>query len=540
MAGMHDPMMPSIPRHGRLYYGVWIATPLLLLLAALMIGLYIMHRRNDLAILATTERYKVALYKTQMERDIQNAVENTLFLTRLDTMQQAQSLDEVVESRITRDFFAFMQTRPLYTQIRLLTPEGKERIRIRVSPENKPIITRFADLQDARGHLYFEKAKELPPGEVFISPLDLNREKDEIVTPHEPVLRFSTPVITRSGRRLGYLIVNLDGSRFLDPEPIRSTIFSHFSLINILGQHLPTARVPVFTKDEPELVRDPKANAELWRLMKQHDAYQYYERGLITFTSVYPEQKRTRHQTLKDIDINASDEPYRWILISHIPNIHKIYPFSDFTLTLFAVSGGLACLILTGAWLAAGMILRRMELQEALQEAALQDALTGLCNRRFGILLLEQALSNALRHGHDLTLCVIDVNFLKQTNDTYGHTAGDELLQKIAILLKEGLREVDIVARYGGDEFFVTFPETDLAHATNALSRIRERAHTQFGALFPPHGIDFAFGGTSLYETTSSTPPTIEALFEQADIAMYAHKRMIKEGLRATSTASST
>ncbi len=95
----------------------------------------------------------------------------------------------------------------------------------------------------------------------------------------------------------------------------------------------------------------------------------------------------------------------------------------------------------------------------SLEEQALTDSLTGLYNRRHLEQRLRQEVAKALRYGQDLTVLMVDIDDFKRFNDTFGHPQGDVLLQQVAAILStETRREVDVVARYGGDEFVVVMP----------------------------------------------------------------------------------
>jgi diguanylate cyclase (GGDEF)-like protein len=106
-----------------------------------------------------------------------------------------------------------------------------------------------------------------------------------------------------------------------------------------------------------------------------------------------------------------------------------------------------------------------------LQELTITDALTGLCNRRGFDKELQQGLEGATRYDLDFALLMIDVDHFKGFNDTFGHGEGDEVLKRVARLLMEGSRSTDIVCRYGGEEFGVLLPNTDL----NAALLLGER-----------------------------------------------------------------
>ncbi|RLC72077.1 MAG: hypothetical protein DRI26_03750 [Chloroflexi bacterium] len=111
-------------------------------------------------------------------------------------------------------------------------------------------------------------------------------------------------------------------------------------------------------------------------------------------------------------------------------------------------------------------------LHQQAKTAAIYDSLTGVHNHRYFYERLEQELTRSRRHGHPLSVAIIDVDNLKQINDLYGHLAGDKALRKMGQILKENVRASDIVARYGGDEFAIIMPETEKEDAEKVMARL--------------------------------------------------------------------
>ena len=109
-----------------------------------------------------------------------------------------------------------------------------------------------------------------------------------------------------------------------------------------------------------------------------------------------------------------------------------------------------------------------------LYEAAIHDEKTGLYNNKFFDTMLDIEFEKAKRGRQRLCLFVIDIDFFKKINDAYGHLMADKLLKKLAEILQRSLRKSDIIARFGGEEFFIIFPETSIEKAKFLTSRLRE------------------------------------------------------------------
>ncbi|WP_252107099.1 MULTISPECIES: GGDEF domain-containing protein [unclassified Halomonas] len=168
-------------------------------------------------------------------------------------------------------------------------------------------------------------------------------------------------------------------------------------------------------------------------------------------------------------------------------------------------------------------------LQLELTRLAERDALTGLYNRGFFDSALHACIANKERlSGADFAVIVMDIDRLKESNDRYGHEAGDELITCVAQHLQACTRESDILARYGGDEFIFLLPATSLDAAQTLLKRIRSHLAEQQCVLNLPTGpLSFAIE-LSLGCACSSEAPSQEVL-ALADERMYADKRANRE-----------
>ncbi len=188
---------------------------------------------------------------------------------------------------------------------------------------------------------------------------------------------------------------------------------------------------------------------------------------------------------------------------------------------------------------------RTGELEAALQEAeqlkrryqhlSIIDELTGIHNRRFFFPEAHAALSTAVRHRHNFSIMMIDLDRFKQINDLYGHSMGDKVLQIAAALLKGQTREGDIIARFGGEEFILALPYTDLEGARQLADRILVSLRSlSLNAADQAVRVTTSIGLASLTGTESpDRPDLLEALLRQADQALYFSKQQGRDQYRA-------
>ncbi len=148
-------------------------------------------------------------------------------------------------------------------------------------------------------------------------------------------------------------------------------------------------------------------------------------------------------------------------------SIYAPYPYGEFD---WSAQVSRLILMLTASALSFALVVR----SQRLLQLATSDALTGLFNRGYVDDRFALELSRARRYGNPLTLAVIDADRFKSLNDTHGHPAGDVVLRKIGETLRESFRQSDTVGRYGGEEFVVILPETDIEVAARKLEALRE------------------------------------------------------------------
>jgi two-component system cell cycle response regulator len=157
-------------------------------------------------------------------------------------------------------------------------------------------------------------------------------------------------------------------------------------------------------------------------------------------------------------------------------------------------------------------------------EMAITDGLTGLFNRRYMEMHLATLVEQAASRGKPIAVMVLDIDYFKAINDGHGHDAGDDVLREFSLRIRKSIRNIDLACRYGGEEFVLVMPETDMAVATMVAERLRRRIATE------PFVIQQGVGSLTVTISigiAALTAPTDTAavILKRADEALYRAKR---------------
>jgi diguanylate cyclase (GGDEF)-like protein len=163
-------------------------------------------------------------------------------------------------------------------------------------------------------------------------------------------------------------------------------------------------------------------------------------------------------------------------------------------------------------------------LYEQVRHLSLHDALTGLANRNQLRIRLDEEISRSRRHLEPIAVAMVDVDHFKRINDTHGHIIGDVMLNELAGLLREEMRKHDVVARFGGEEFVVIMPDTNMVQAHIAMERVRKRVQDhEFARDNRPQAVFITVSaGMAIGNSEISKDATY--LLETADKALYQAK----------------
>jgi len=194
-----------------------------------------------------------------------------------------------------------------------------------------------------------------------------------------------------------------------------------------------------------------------------------------------------------------------------------LFPSPVTTLTFMAagISTLLVCLGL--------IVMTKERADERNRTLAMRDEVTGLMNRRMLLASLAQQLSAAKRHGQPLSVQLLDIDFFKRVNDTYGHLSGDKVLKAIAGVLEQRGREQDCVGRFGGEEFLIILPNTEAEGALTMAEALRSavEGHSFEAVSGEPIAITVSIGLCALSQLPD---PHCDDLIGAADKALYRAK----------------
>ena len=172
------------------------------------------------------------------------------------------------------------------------------------------------------------------------------------------------------------------------------------------------------------------------------------------------------------------------------------------------------------------------EMKEEVERLSYTDELTGICNRRFFIQLLTLEVERQKRYPYPVSLLMIDIDYFKHYNDTNGHLDGDQILKAIAILIERGVRQTDIVARFGGEEFAAILINASPKDAMDIAERVRKNvAETPFpNGRAQPNGRLTVSIGVATFSPSFTTP---DDFIREADNALYRAKRAGRDRVEA-------
>lgn len=365
------------------------------LFTGLVEGALLLYAGPQLDALKSREVAKLEIARSTLLHHVEAARSDLMTLTRAPSLQAlVEHRDAPGEARVAGLFVALAGEKRFYDQIRYLDEHGMERVRVDLR-NGVPVSVPDAELQDKSGRYFFKDTIALRPGEIYLSPLDLNIERGRIEEPYKPMLRIGTPVFDSAGQCRGIVILNLYGSVLLDRFRQIMGRESPAQLLNRDGDWL-VAPDParewgfMFGRDDSLARRDPA----LWQALNAGARGHWVDSaGLHTYTTVYPLQRGQQSASGSALPAGSSAQPlhgeaYYWKLVSSVPA--AALPSTSLLREprmLVIYGGGLLLLLALCAFLARGVAMRSSLRSELLRSALRHKEITD--NLGEGLVVLD-------------------------------------------------------------------------------------------------------------------------------------------------------
>ena len=515
--------IPAAARTGWGTGGYFLALflPIALLLGAIVGGIYHTEVRSRSAGARLQASHDVDTSREAIVRELHTVAADTIFLANQSALRNLLANGRAAaQSELERDYRVFCQTKPIYYQIRFLNTTGEEIVRVHRT-DGQLDNALWDTLRNQSLENEFRQGIALARGQVLVTQLKVSQHSHETI---RSIMSFGTPVFDAEDKKCGVLLLDFLANTLI--QKVRDQMLLDQNGYWIHGGR-PEDRwgfmVPGSAKFSD---RWPAA----WALIQARDNGQetLAEEGLFTYHTIYPmrEVRLSLSGAAHTVD-EGKKNPFCWKIVRHVSPQQLSASLSGLRAGLGWFYAVLVAIVGIAAMPYARLMARKQEVQEKLREYAITDSLTRIYNRGFGMEMLGRLINECRRLKTQLCVIMIDVNNLKKVNDHFGHKAGDALLTLVAVALRDSLREVDVVSRFGGDEFLVVLPFTPLENAEAILARVQQHITEMDTSQFDPYEVGFSFGGA---EYDPEQNPSIRQLMDTADAKMYENKRKHKVG----------
>lgn len=441
----------------------------------------------------------------------------------------------VASQDITEEWKIYVEYKGIYDQLRFIDFNGDEKIRINHSENGAYIVDQTA-LQNKKNRYYFIDTAKLDQGQILISRLDLNIENDAVEIPIKPMIRLSTPIFNEDNQFLGIIILNYLADNYLDEfRTISEYSEGEIYLLNPDGYWISSDKPEqnwAFMYDENADISFKQTFPIEWEEMQGPDHSFITKNGFFAYKTIDLKTLLDNEQQINGDNLIFDEGTYK--VVSYISNkssageyfkidlIDKIKRTFLSNLPFFSLIFIISIL--------GGFLLATLRQSYAKTKFFSEyDVFTNTFNRRAGLDLLNKLLPADNRRKSKISLCFIDINGLKEVNDTLGHDAGDELILTMVNVIKQVIRETDFIIRMGGDEFIIVFVNISIEEAERAWERILGIFDQINNTKSKPYIVSASHG---IIEYDSIVEGDIDELIKRADIKMYAEKGDLKKKIK--------
>lgn len=475
----------------------------------------------------------VELESDLLAKEFDSIISDIMFLTEnyKDRIIQDADIEQVAN-----EWKSFSDNMKSFDQIRFIDINGNEVIRVNYS-DNGSYIVEESQLQNKKDRYYFYESANLKEGQLYISKIDLNIENGMIEQPIKPMIRFCMPIFDDYSQMKGVIVLNYLADRIIENfDNIATHSSAQMSLLNsdsfwISGSDKSLEWAFMYD-DKTELTFKNTFPAE-WEKISESIGFILTENGLFTYTDVILKDKLQNNKALIE-ENNLVLGDGNWKIVSYLDTESE----SGYILTanilskinkIFNNNVPIFILLVVISVILSVLISLSRQTSERIKVYSEFDALTNTYNRRAGFNLLKKSMPPENKRKNNTTINYIDIDGLKQVNDSMGHRIGDELIVTIVETISRHLRKTDFIIRLGGDEFLIVFNQANLAEAEAVWKRILAAFDKINEKENRPYLISISHG---MVEPDSCTEKNIEEIIKLADTRMYMEKRKLKKGLK--------
>lgn len=448
--------------------------------------------------------------------------------------------DELLDSdnyaALAVNWTEFATQKRVYDQIRFIDASGDEKIRI-----NHGGVVAYTvyedDLQNKKDEDYFTEAIKLKAGSVYVSSFALNTEEGKIEFPYKPIIRLSTPVYDDHGKVKGIIVLNYLANYMLSEfRNMASNSQGEIILLNAMGYRLSSSNLNDDWNFMFDSIKENTFEVEYpdeWLSIIKGDAQFTTDKAIITASAVNLSEKYNAHKiiNLNQIIVLGDSEWYVVSVFKRTQNNSIYFIYDDWRLLVDIIMKNYItiALILIISGIVGYLGFTNRKTYSKIKYFSEYDPLTRTLNRRAGISRLNGLLPTSERRSFIGSLCFIDIDGLKDINDTLGHKMGDELIRTVSDVIKETIRAQDFLIRLGGDEFLIVFSGIGTDMAETIWERIVQSYNLINQKENRPYNISVSHG---IVNFDNKQKTRVDELINAADEKMYQEKQIIKVGLR--------
>lgn len=427
----------------------------------------------------------------------------------------------------------FSERRKIYDQIRYIDNNGNEIIRVNYLFDEAVVIEDDM-LQNKSGRYYFSETLKLDKDQIYISKLDLNVENNVVEYPLKPVVRFSKAIYSED-ELIGVIVLNYRAEFLLSVfKEISSGSDGEIFLINSDGDWFSSSGDTLKWGFSDETIGDKFQNVFVveWEDIKNTEGALKTNNGLFSFGNIVVSDNLEVNGDSLSSKIVLGDGFWKVVSFIDIDGPMKnVIDTSDIAVAIRLFKENLVNLIMVTLISTVVAVLFISNKRSILQIKYYSeyDSLTNVLNRRAGLISLMNILPHASNKVERVSLCFLDINGLKQVNDSLGHDTGDELIKTVTKVFKETIGTDDFIVRLGGDEFIIVFVNKNIDESELSWNNIKKEINHINKTEKRKYIVSVSHG---IVEYNKEYKDFIDEFIKAADKKMYLEKKEIKKNIQ--------